>query len=348
MASPCLAYGEPDKGDYSMIGNQKLGVEPLQVLKAENWDIKIPLPADPEVAETGKKLAQTLRSLSGPRPGFRPGHAKGILLKGIFTPTSDAKALSRAQHFNQLSTPIIARFSSSTGNPDIPDSDPRGNPRGFAIRFQLAESPRRIHTDIIAHSIDGTPGSNGEEALGFFSGLKNGTLADYLIDHPKAAEFIKLPRPFPASFAHQRHFAVNTFKLVAASGDETYIRYRFEPVAGVQELSAEEAAARGENYLFGEIPNLLAKGPIEFKLTAQVAEEGDVTNDNWVKWPETRRVVELGTISLSEILEDNMAQQKYIIFDPIPRVDGVEASDDPLLQYRAAAYLISGIEHRSA
>lgn len=44
---------------------------------------------------------------------------------------------------------MIARFSSSTGNPDIPDSDPRSNPRGLAIRFQLAETPRRLHTDII-------------------------------------------------------------------------------------------------------------------------------------------------------------------------------------------------------
>lgn len=54
-----------------------------------------------------------------------------------------------------------------------------------------------------------------------------------------------------------------------------------------------------------------------------MADKGDVTRDGWVKWPETRKVVELGTISLLEELNDNAAQQKYIIFDPIPRVDGV-------------------------
>lgn len=80
------------------------------------------------------------------------GHAKGILLKGVFIPSPQAKALSKAQHFNESSTPVIVRFSSSTGNPDIPDSDPRSNPRGLAIRFQLAETPRRLHTDIIGMS----------------------------------------------------------------------------------------------------------------------------------------------------------------------------------------------------
>ncbi|KAK0758839.1 hypothetical protein N5P37_008323 [Trichoderma harzianum] len=286
----------------------------------------MPLPEDLTVADVGKKLAETLRSLSGPRPGIRPGHAKGILLKGVFLPSPQAKALSKAQHFNESSTPVIARFSSSTGNPDIPDSDPRSNPRGLAIRFQLAETPRRLHTDII----DSTPGSNGEEALEFFTALKNGTITEYIKDHPKAAHFVQLPRPFPASFAHQRHFAVNTFKLVAASGKETFVRYRIEPVLGVQELK------------------MLGKAPVQFKLTVQIAKEGDVTSDPLVKWPETRKMMELGTISLVDVLNDNAAQQKYIIFNPIPKVDGVEVSDDQLLQYRAAAYLISGLEHRNA
>jgi catalase len=37
-----------------------------------------------------------------------------------------------------------------------------------------------------------------------------------------------------------------------------------------------------------------------------------------------------------------------VIFDPIPRVEGVEASDDPLLEMRAAVYLVSGRGRRAA
>jgi catalase len=45
---------------------------------------------------------------------------------------------------------------------------------------------------------------------------------------------------------------------------------------------------------------------------------------------------------------DTLTEQKHIIFDPIPRVDGIEPSDDPLLELRAAIYLISGRRRRAA
>jgi catalase len=43
-----------------------------------------------------------------------------------------------------------------------------------------------------------------------------------------------------------------------------------------------------------------------------------------------------------------MAEQKRIIFDPIPRVDGIDPSADPLLELRAAIYLLSGRRRRAA
>jgi len=80
----------------------------------------------------------------------------------------------------------------------------------------------------------------------------------------------------------------------------------------------------------------------------QVAAPGDVTDDATIHWPEDREIVPLGTIELADVLEDSLAQQKHIIFDPIPRVDGIEPSADPLLELRAAIYLLSGRERRSA
>ena len=65
-------------------------------------------------------------------------------------------------------------------------------------------------------------------------------------------------------------------------------------------------------------------------------------------WPESREQVELGTLELTSVLADSLAQQKHIIFDPIPRVDGIDASADPLLELRAAIYLISGRRRRAA
>jgi catalase len=58
--------------------------------------------------------------------------------------------------------------------------------------------------------------------------------------------------------------------------------------------------------------------------------------------------VKLGTIELTGPVADSMAEQKQVIFDPIPRLDGIEPSDDPLLELRAAVYLISGRRRRQA
>ncbi|KAL1869913.1 hypothetical protein Daus18300_005374 [Diaporthe australafricana] len=309
----------------------------------------MPLPTDEQVLETSQGLVSTLHGIFGPHPSFRPAHAKGTLLQGTFTPSLGASKLSIAPHFNQPSTPIIARFSNSTGLPDIPDNSPNAGPRGFALRFQLATQPRRVHTDIVAHSVDAFPGSNGDEALAFFKALKDGTVESFLSTHPKALAFVKLPKPAPASFANEQFFGVNAFKLIDSDGNGTYVRYRIVPVAGLRTLGDEEVKERSENYLFDELPKLIEAGPVMFKLRAQVAEEGDVTDDACVHWPDERQVVDLGTISLSGLVEDDAAEQKHIIFDPVPRdVPGLEASADPLLAVRAGVYLISGRERRAA
>jgi catalase len=71
-------------------------------------------------------------------------------------------------------------------------------------------------------------------------------------------------------------------------------------------------------------------------------------DDATIHWPEDRTQLELGTLTLDQPVADNAHEQKQIIFDPIPRIDGIEPSDDPLLELRAAVYLISGRKRRTA
>ena len=70
--------------------------------------------------------------------------------------------------------------------------------------------------------------------------------------------------------------------------------------------------------------------------------------DRVLSWPEDRQQLEIGTLVLTAPVPDNAQEQKHIIFDPIPRVDGIEPSADPLLELRAAIYLLSGRERRAA
>lgn len=126
------------------------------------------------------------------------------------------------------------------------------------------------------------------------------------------------------------------------------MRYHVTPDAGVQTLDAETVKTKSNDFLQEELKTRIGSGPASFKLSVQIAEEGDVTDDATIHWPEERKVVELGTITIDALVPDSDKVQKNLIFDPIPRVPGVGPSADPLLEMRAAIYLISGNQRRAA
>jgi catalase len=170
----------------------------------------------------------------------------------------------------------------------------------------------------------------------------------FLGAHSAAMTFVQIPKPIPTSFARESFFAVSAFRFTSADGRSRYGRYRVLPAAGNEYLDEAEAAARGPDFLFDEIKERVAKEPVRFRVTVQLAEDGDITDDATVRWPEERSQRALGEISLQEMAPDNAGEQQHIIFDPIPRVDGVEASADPLFEPRANIYLMSGRRRRAA
>jgi catalase len=251
------------------------------------------------------------------------------------------------------STPVTVRFSDATGLPLIPDNDPNASPHGCAIRFHLAD---RVHTDIIAHSVDGFPTHTGQEFLEMLSTLAASSsstqspspIEAFLGTHPAALAFVQASKPNPTSFARESYFGVTAMRFINRDGVGRYGRYRIIPEAGNEFLDDTAAAQKNTNYLFDELTQRVAQGPIKFRILVQLANEGDVVDDATIHWPENRTQLELGTLTLTQPVADDAHEQKHIIFDPIPRVDGIEPSDDPLLELRAAAYLISGRRRRSA
>jgi catalase len=275
------------------------------------------------------------------------------MLHGTFTPTAEAKKLSSAPHFHADSTPITVRFSNSTGVPMIPDNEPNADPRGIAVRFNLGG---RKHTDVIAHSTPFFPTRTGGEFLEFLKALISSPpdtpspspIEKFLGSHPKALAFAQAPKPPPSSFSREAYFGVTALKFLSAEGKSTYFRYRIVPDQGIDTLGEAAAKEKGPNYLFEEVEERVKKGPFTFKLLAQLAEEGDVTDDATIHWPESRPLVELGSVKVDSLVENSNKEQKHVIMDPIPRVQGIEPSDDPLLELRAALYLISGRQRRAA
>jgi catalase len=313
----------------------------------------MPLPTDEKLIALAQDLIQQFDTIFGLHPGFRPAHAKGTLLTGTFTPSPGAASLTRAPHMTRESTPVTVRFSDATGVPLIPDTDPNSNPHGCGIRFHLAE---RVHTDIIGHSTNGFPVRTGQEFLEFLravassdpSKLAGSPLEAFLGGHPKALAFVQAPKPAPSSFAREAFFALLAVRFTNKDGASRFGRYRIVPEAGVDHLTAAAIAAKSANFLFDELAERIAKGPIQFRIVAQLANDGDTVNDATMQWPEDRTLFDLGTIALTAPVANDAHEQQWTIFDPIPRVDGIEPSDDALFELRAAVYLISGRRRRAA
>jgi catalase len=313
----------------------------------------MPLPNDERVVALAQDLIAQFDQMFGVHPGYRPAHAKGLMLAGNFKAAAGAQRLTKAPHVARESTPVTVRFSNSTGLPQLPDNVADANPRGLAIRFNLAE---HVHTDIVSHSTDGFPTRDGYEFLEFLrAAVASGAdvpspkpIEQFLGAHPAALAFVQTPKPFPSSLARQSYFAVTAFAFTNADGVTRNGRYRIVPAQGNDYLTEEQVAAIGANYHFDELAERVAKGPVKFKILVQVAEPGDTADDATVHWPESRELVEFGGLELTEVIPDSVAQQKHIIFDPIPRVEGIEASADPLLELRAAIYLLSGRRRRAA
>jgi len=73
-------------------------------------------------------------------------------------------------------------------------------------------------------------------------------------------------------------------------------------MAGEQYLGAETLKSKSPTYLFNGINEYLHSGPIKFKLLAQTAGSGGITDNATIIWPEEREVVELGTMTIEKTL----------------------------------------------
>jgi catalase len=291
-------------------------------------------------------LVEALNKLAGgPHPGFRANHAKGVLVSGTFTPAKTAPSLSKAPHFAK-SVPVLVRFSDTTGVPTIPDASPDASPHGMAIRFKL---PDGGSTDIVSISANGFPVGTPQDFLALLTAIsKSGPgvpkptpVEQFLGSHPVAAKFVSTPRPPPQSFATLAFYGVNAFKFTNAKGVSRFARYQILPLAGEHPLAAADAAKADPNYLIDELPKRIAAGPVKYRLVAQLAKEGDVTNDATAVWPPGREIIELGLISLTATEKDQAKEQKALLYNPLSLPNGIEASDDPILAARPPAYAVS-------
>jgi catalase len=302
-------------------------------------------PAFAQEASLPEQIVDIMNQLWGQHAGIRANHAKGVVVEGAFAPTKEASTLSKAALFRGEAIPVTARFSDSTGIPDIPDGGVNANPHGMSLKFHLADGGEM---DIVANSLKFFPVATGDEFRDLLQAVvesgpdaaKPTKLDAFLASHPAAARALALLET-PVSFARETYNGIDAFIFVDAAGNRRPFRFQIMPVEGDQHLSQADAAKQKPDFLMDELSARLANGPVRFRLMAQLAEPGDPTSDPSQPWPPDRKIVDLGTITLTKAAADNAAAQKMLLFLPGNLTEGIEVSDDSLIDVRNQAYAVS-------
>ena len=297
--------------------------------------------ADAVSPEVG--AVDAFQGLFGKHPGFRLNHAKGIVLDATFTPSPEAAGLSKAAIFAGAPTKVTVRFSDPGGDPGVKDNDPEATPHGLALRFTLAD---KSEMDIAMISTKTFPVGSAADFRDLLLAIgatkadspKPSPIEAFLGAHPAALFWVQHLPAIPASLATETYYGLNAYRFINKAGTVTNVRYRFVPVSGETHLAKEDLAAKSPTFLMDEIQTRAKAGNAKFKFVAQVGAKDDKTNDVTINWPDDRALVTLGELAITGVVADSAAAEKAIVFMPSQVVDGIEASDDPMINSRSAAY----------
>jgi catalase len=295
------------------------------------------------MTDLAEQAVDAINDVSGRFDGHRAAHAKGTLCEGTFTPTAQAAELSGAAHFRER-VRVTVRLSNGSGNPHAPDGE-RTEGRGMAIKFYL---PDGTTTDIVSLTLPVFFVRTPEDFVEFVRARKPDPetgqpdmekIGAFLGEHPETGAALQLILPAmtpPRSYATCAFNSLHAFRL-----GERWVRYRIEPEAGEEAVPEEELGGLADDYLQAEIRERLEAGPVRFTLYARLGEDGDPTDDPTVAWPEERERVELGTIELTGLDTSREQDGDVLVFDPTRVTDGIELSEDRILNFRPDAYAVS-------
>jgi catalase len=164
-------------------------------------------------------------------------------------------------------------------------------------------------------------------------------MAAFLDRHPETAAAMKIIKQSPpsAGFADSTFYGLNAFHFTNGAGATVPVRWSLIPQQGVQ-APAAPSSKPGKDYLFDDLIHALAQRPLTWRLVITIGEPGDPTNDATKPWPQSRRSVEAGTVTIGAVQTEEAGNARDINFDPLVLPDGITASDDPIPRARSAVY----------
>ena len=273
-----------------------------------------------------------------PPLGHRRNHAKGICFTGNFESSGAGAALSQAPVLARGQYPALGRFNLGTPNPDAPDATVLV--RGMGLRITTPDG-QEWRTAMI--NLPFFPVATPQTFYGLLlaSGSKEpDAMKAFAAAHPEFAAFGAWAKtaPWTGSYAEERYNSINSFIFTDQSGADHAVRWSLLPAAQPITVPPEDLAKRGPDFLEQEITQRVHAAPQRWTLAVTVANPGDQTADPSKAWPDDRRTVQVGTLTVQQIEPEADGPCRDINFDPTVLPSGMRTSDDPFPAARSSAY----------
>jgi catalase len=287
-------------------------------------------------------------------------HARGAGAHGFFEAygrigDDPASKYTRAKLFQEKGkrTPVFVRFSTVIHGGHSPEN--LRDPRGFAVKFYTEDGnwdlvgnnlkvffirdPLKF-PDVV-HAFKPDPVTNRQDANRIF---------DFISLTPESMHMISWlfsPRGIPANYREQEGAGVNTYKMVNAGGEAVLVKYHWIPKQGVRSLTQKEAdQITNFNHATEDLFEAIARGDFpEWELRVQVMSDDyheeldfDPLDDTKI-WPEEQfPMLPVGRMVLDRNPANYFAEVEQVAFGTGVLVDGLDFSDDKMLQGRTFSY----------
>ncbi|GAB2533147.1 catalase [Spirosoma aerophilum] len=289
-------------------------------------------------------------------------HARGAGAHGVFEAygtvgNEPVSKYTRAKLFQEKGkqTPVFVRFSSVIHGGHSPET--LRDPRGFAVKFYTEDGNWDLvgnnlkvffirdamkFPDMV-HALKPDPITNRQDG---------GRIFDFMSNTPESVHMITFlfsPWGIPANYRQMQGSGVNTYKWVNDKGEAVLVKYHWEPKQGIKNLTqpeAEQIQAKNFNHATQDLYDAIEAGNFpQWELLVQIMSDDEHSEldfdplDDTKLWPQDQFPwLPVGMMTLNKNPENYFHEVEQVAFGTGVLVDGLDFSDDKMLQGRTFSY----------
>ncbi len=289
-------------------------------------------------------------------------HARGAGAHGYFEAygtvgNEPASTYTRAKLFQEKGkqTPLFVRFSTVIHGGNSPET--LRDPRGFAVKMYTEDGNwdlvgnnlkvffirDALKFPDLVHAFKPDPITNRQDGERIF---------DFISNTPEALQMITFlfsPWGIPANYRQMQGSGVNTYKWVDTDGKAVLVKYHWEPQQGIKNLTqemAEEIQGKNFNHATQDLYDAIEKGNFpKWELFVQILSDDEHPEldfdplDDTKLWPKEQFPwLPVGMMTLNRNPVNYFAEVEQVAFGTGVLVDGLDFSDDKMLQGRTFSY----------